>query len=137
MDRRTSADRETGGDWVLVAAEGSGGGSDLEAGQLAAVIHAHRLDLRGFAIQVSVVQSFHLTLFVPESSRHLLPGYGFGQVLALRVIMEMQKGDVQFDMTGPWSLLKSFTSTAITPPGLKRYGAFGASLFRGKKSGLG
>lgn len=137
MDRRTSADRETGGDWVLVGAEGSGGGSDLEAGQLAAIIHAHRLDLRGFAVQVSVVQSFHLTLLVPEPSRHLLPGYGSGQVLALRVAMEKQKGDVQFDVTGRWSLLKSFTSTAITPPGLKRYGAFGASLLRRKKSGLG
>lgn len=63
-------------------------GSHLEAGQFAAVIHTHWLDLWRFAVQVSVVQSFHLTLLISKPSCHFLSGYGSGQVLALRVAKE-------------------------------------------------
>lgn len=60
----------------------------LEAGQLVAVVHTHWLDLWRFTVQVSVVQSFHLTLLIPEPSRHFLSGDGSGQVLTLVVAME-------------------------------------------------
>lgn len=62
--------------------------SDLEAGQLGAVLHALGLDLRRFTVQVSVVQGLHLALLVPEPGLHLLPGDGPGQVLALWVAIE-------------------------------------------------
>lgn len=113
-----------------------GGGLDLEAGQLAAAICTHGLDLRRLTVQVCVVQSLHLTLLIPKSSCHFQSGYGSGQVLALWVAMEIEKSEI-FDWNGQSGLLGTFTSTAITPPGLKRYGAFGASLFRGKNSGFG
>lgn len=116
--------------------EGIGEGSDLEAGQLAAVNYTHWLDLWWFAVQMCVVQSLHLTLLVPKPSCHFLSRYGSDQVLALWVAMEIQKGEI-FDWTSQFRLPKIFTSTAITPPGLKRYGAFGASLFSGKNSGFG
>lgn len=60
----------------------------LEAGQLVAVVHTHWLYLWRFTVQVSVVQSFHLTLLIPEPSRHFLSGDGSGQVLTLVVAME-------------------------------------------------
>lgn len=64
--------------------------SYLEAGQLVAVVHTHWLDLWRFTVQVSVVQSFHVTLLVPKPGPHFLSGYGSGQVLALRVAIETQ-----------------------------------------------
>lgn len=60
----------------------------LEAWQLIAVVHTHWLDLWRFAVQVSVVQSFHLTLLIAEPSRDFLSGYGFDQVLTLREAMK-------------------------------------------------
>lgn len=63
----------------------------LEAGQLVAVVHTHWLDLWRFTVQVSVVQSFHLTLLIPKPSRHFLSGDGSGQILTLVVAMKTDK----------------------------------------------
>lgn len=67
--------------------------SYLEAGQLAVIVHTHWLDLWRFTVQVSVVQSFHITLLVTKPGPHFLSGYGSGQVLALRVAIETQKAE--------------------------------------------
>lgn len=48
-----------------------------------AVIHTQWLDLWRFAVQVSIVQSFHLTLLISQPRLHFLPGHGSGQVLTL------------------------------------------------------
>lgn len=58
--------------------EGTGGGPDLEAGQLAAVVYTLWLDLWRLTVQMCVVQRLHLTLLVPKPSRHFLSGYGSG-----------------------------------------------------------
>lgn len=56
----------------------------LEAGQLAAVISTHWLALWGIAVQVSAVESFHLTLLIPKPSGHFLSRHGSGEILALK-----------------------------------------------------
>lgn len=56
----------------------------LEAGQLTAVVNALWLNHRGFAVQMSTVQSFQLTLLISEPSLDFLFGHGFCQVLPLK-----------------------------------------------------
>lgn len=108
----------------------------LEAGELAAVVYALRLNLGGLAVQMSTVQSFQPTLVVPEPSLDFLLGHGSGQVLTLRDNMTPGDQSSCTKVSSPQCDAHG-TSTTITPPALKRYGASGASRFRGNSTGFG
>lgn len=112
----------------------------LEARKFMAVIHTEWLDLWRVTVQVSTVQSFHVTLLISKPSLHFLFGHGSGQVLAL-TDKKRQKRRLNlnlFRLHGSGFTYDSCcTSTAITPPGLKRNGTSRFSRLIGNKTGFG
>lgn len=112
----------------------------LEARKFMAVIHTEWLDLWRVTVQVSTVQSFHVTLLISKPSLHFLFGHGSGQVLAL-TDDKRQKRRLNlnlFRLHGSGFTYDSCcTSTAITPPGLKRNGTSRFSRLIGNKTGFG